>query len=452
MRERLASRQPPRPRKRGLVTQAVEEELLVYDTERDVICTLDRSMTALFRCCSADVARLEDLVDRIRREADPRATVAVVQAALDELEAASLLESKVSGREGRVAKTVGRVVRRSRFKEWRQDLSWPSNGRPPTRRSRGVVSGPESPRDILARVLRVDAIAVDIARSLEARGIRAVVLKGPAIACWLYDDRAERPYGDIDLIVSPADFAETEVVLDRYGFVSWYDGPAPERAAAHAVGWMRGFDLGFVSVDLHRTFWGVGVGGDAFWKAVTAQTERACVGGGELEIPAEPMRTLIVALHAAHHTDGAKAREDLRRALDRLGPEVWDETARLARELEAESALLNALLLSPPAGVEIIRRVGLEDSPGAVPGRVVPEIDPETAGYARLAAAEGSRAKLALIVHLIFPSPRFMRQWRALAHRGWIGLVSVYVWRPVWLILNVIPRFLAWRTSPRGRT
>ena len=51
--------------------------------------------------------------------------------------------------------------------------------------------------------LHVDKVAAAISQEFELRGIQSILLKGPAIARWLYGDGTPRPYGDADLMVSP---------------------------------------------------------------------------------------------------------------------------------------------------------------------------------------------------------------------------------------------------------
>src|SRR5207248_10574335 len=64
----------------------------------------------------------------------------------------------------------------------------------------------------------LDVALAEVACALSRAGLRSLVLKGPAIASWLYDDPADRAYGDIDLLVDPARFAQAESVLGRLGF------------------------------------------------------------------------------------------------------------------------------------------------------------------------------------------------------------------------------------------
>jgi hypothetical protein len=58
---------------------------------------------------------------------------------------------------------------------------------------------------LTAHALARDVATAEVVEALRAAGVRSIVLKGPSIARWLYADGQPRPYGDTDLLVSPAD-------------------------------------------------------------------------------------------------------------------------------------------------------------------------------------------------------------------------------------------------------
>ncbi len=58
------------------------------------------------------------------------------------------------------------------------------------------------------------------ARSLAARGIPALPLKGVLAQLWLYDDPTDRPLTDVDVLVRPGHFEEASRVLLESGFHS----------------------------------------------------------------------------------------------------------------------------------------------------------------------------------------------------------------------------------------
>src|SRR5438045_2780697 len=65
--------------------------------------------------------------------------------------------------------------------------------------------------------LRLRAVAADVVGVLRAAGIDSIMLKGPVIAAWLYAGEV-RPWSDVDILVSPAQFDRAMSVLGSVGF------------------------------------------------------------------------------------------------------------------------------------------------------------------------------------------------------------------------------------------
>src|SRR3954452_14881584 len=80
--------------------------------------------------------------------------------------------------------------------------------------------------------LAVDAATVEVVAALDESGIRSLLIKGPAITCWLYDRFAARGYNDIDLLVSPTNWSRAVEILTRLGFESAQVNVTPEEASA----------------------------------------------------------------------------------------------------------------------------------------------------------------------------------------------------------------------------
>lgn len=302
--------------------------------------------------------------------------------------------------------------------------------------------------------LTVDRATAEVVAALDAEGIRALLIKGPALTRWLYPESSSRGYRDIDLMVAPATRARAEGVLERLGFEpSDAELTEAERAeleaereiAGHARTWTREG----ASVDLHHTIVGLNASPSAVWEALAAGSESVPIAGQPVDIPAEGCRALIVALEAAKGGPAdPKGLGDLDRALAVVPESLWREAASLARRLGALSAFSAGLGLLP-AGKELARRL-------AVHG----EVDVETAlrvqsapqmafGFQRLADRQGVRAKITFVARKVVPSRLFMRHRFAIARRGRIGLVLAYLWRPLWLLMNSPRGFHAWR---RART
>jgi hypothetical protein len=106
-------------------------------------------------------------------------------------------------------------------------------------------------RQEMERVLRLERTALDVTGSLADHGITSVLLKGVALANTVYDDAAQRSFGDVDVLVEPAQFVAAIGVLLAAGARRDLPEVRP------------GFDARFakdvpllldgMTVDLHRT-------------------------------------------------------------------------------------------------------------------------------------------------------------------------------------------------------
>ncbi|HEX4364847.1 MAG TPA: nucleotidyltransferase family protein, partial [Solirubrobacteraceae bacterium] len=197
--------------------------------------------------------------------------------------------------------------------------------------------------------LRVDTWAADAVTALRARGINAVLLKGPVIARWLYaDDPSERRYQDVDLLVSPADQAATREVLVELGY-ELQGGIMPELDEPHARVFERHTDG--AEVDLHRVLHGMeGVPTERVWRTVMMHTETLRVGNVEVATPDEPLRALHLVLHTSFRDGpGTRAWADLQRGLEMIELATWEQAVALARSLGVTSELGHRLALVPEA-------------------------------------------------------------------------------------------------------
>jgi Uncharacterised nucleotidyltransferase len=105
----------------------------------------------------------------------------------------------------------------------------------------------------VAHVLGLEGLLLSVSKLLETAGIDSRVLKGAAHAYLLYDSPAQRPYGDVDLLVRGSDFVATIELLHTEGIV--------RRKAELRPGFDVKFGKGATlqtprgqGVDLHRTF------------------------------------------------------------------------------------------------------------------------------------------------------------------------------------------------------
>jgi len=305
-----------------------------------------------------------------------------------------------------------------------------------------------------ARTLLLDALATECISALRASGIRALLLKGPVTARWLYGDRQPRGYIDIDILVAHSDLHRTSQTLTELGLRDTQAGRLTNEIAAHATTFViEGPPLGDrlpagLPLDLHYGFHGIRVSNDAFWTVAVEETEHIRISGTDIDIPSEPMRTLLIALHAA--TSGPSAGKpiaDLDRALERLPDETWSAACDLALRLDAMPRFAAGLALRP-LGSQLIQRLGIDQRTDVPTALYALGIPPVAEGIERLSTTHGFRPRIRLLARELVPTPSFMRMWSPLASRSSIGLALAYAYRPFWILLK-LP--VAVRTHGRAR-
>jgi hypothetical protein len=303
------------------------------------------------------------------------------------------------------------------------------------------------PYEILkaAQSLALDGLTAEVVGELEAAGVPAIVLKGPAIATWLYPGHGVRAYGDADLLVPPDRWDRAAETLRRLGFIDELGPMAhPRMESITSHPWGRGNQ----DVDLHCTLWGIGVEPEHVWRILAERTVPLRVGGREVRVLAPAPRAMHVALHAAQHgyADG-KPYRDLELALDLLSAELWAEAAEVAAELRALPGFATGLRLSPD-GLALAERLGVA-AEASVDSLLKVANVPLAQGFEELATTPGLRGKLSILRRELVPTAVFMRWWSPLARRGRLGLAAAYLWRPIYLALRAGPALVAWWRARR---
>lgn len=305
------------------------------------------------------------------------------------------------------------------------------------------------------RRLALDSAIATLVPALVTRGVRPVLIKGPAIAQWLYDDPRERPYGDIDLLIAPDEFAIAEQVMAEHGLIRVADGLRSTERTEHHERWIRP-GAQEIKIELHRTLGLLTeLPPSLVWRRLTAETVTIEVGGIAIDTPAEPAAALILALHAAQH--GVTERRptiDLARALKRVDRPIWRSAAALADELQAAAAFVVGLQLVP-AGRELCRALDLAP---AVPRRLLMAGNGPAMRFDELVSKRGARARIQYLAQRVIPSREYMLLSSPLARRGRFGIVGAYLWRPFKLLGRLPGGVRAWRHAaeegeqPSGRT
>lgn len=287
----------------------------------------------------------------------------------------------------------------------------------------------------------VDKLAASVIAVFESRGIGCILLKGPAIAQWLYADGPTRPYGDADVMVAPRDWIRAQALLAGLGFakeLAPLEHPGMESFASES--WVRGLD----NIDLHCALWGFGAPPSRVWQRISAQTEPLELEGQIVRVLSPSCRTALLATHAAKHGDGQSCL-DLERAVATLAIETWREAAELAVELDAVPAFVAGMRLVSGGG-ELVGELGLPDIPMAEASLRAWRV-PMALGLEQLSRTPGIASKLAVVWHELFPNPAFMRWWTPLARTNRVGLLTSYVWRLIWVARHALPAYRAWRRA-----
>jgi hypothetical protein len=309
-----------------------------------------------------------------------------------------------------------------------------------------------SPRLLAAaRTLAVDALTAETIGALQAAGVRSILLKGPAVARWLYRDGTLREYDDCDLLVDPAQTGSAATVLGELGFAPLLDPTDAYMAAMappHAECWTRGERHDDI-VDLHDCLFGTHAAKDAVWRELSAGTDSVAVGGVDAQVLDAPRRAVVVALHAAANgSRGAKSLEDLRRALSLVDETVWVEAARVAERIDAGESFAAGLRLLPE-GRELAGRLGVR-TPASAEVLLHASTVPQGALFLEaLRSAESARERSRLLGRALLPSRRYMRALSPLARRGRIGLGAAYLVRLVTRLATALPAMRAIRLAHR---
>lgn len=296
------------------------------------------------------------------------------------------------------------------------------------------------------KVLSVDRVTAEVVSALRAAGIRSILLKGPALARWLYDERAVRPYNDCDLLVGPEDVERAEDVLRARGFERFGIDAIPGDWPRAARTWVRGDGA---AVDLHHTFAGIGAPDAELWGVLSADTETMVVGGVEVDVLSLPARAMTVALHAAK--DGVrvpKAVHDLGHAVERLPSELWTQAAALASRLDAGAAFVVGLRRTP-AGAALAERLHLSYTMSIATALRARGAPPLAIGIDWFLNERGFE-RVVLIARKLFPPPEFLRAWKPIARRGPAGLAAAYALRPLWVVWHVGPALYAWMLARKA--
>lgn len=288
--------------------------------------------------------------------------------------------------------------------------------------------------------LHQDAVTVECVSAMRRAGIDPILLKGPGIASWLYGADV-RPYGDTDLLVSPAAEAAAEAVLTDLGFRSLLDDGM---GVARLHRWTRTGRF----VELHVTVLGPLASPQEVWATFSDEPETLPLFGVLVSIPNVCVRVLHVALHAAQHGHAvAQPLEDLRRAVEQVPLPTWARAHARAVDLDAEAAFGTGLRLTP-TGAVLAQRLAVSSATEPMVALRAASAPKGAYHLEYLAQIPTWGGRMAYLLRKVFPSPDFLRVWAPVARRGKLGLALAYVLRPCWGLATLPAALLTWN---RGR-
>ncbi len=259
----------------------------------------------------------------------------------------------------------------------------------------------------VARCLALDSLAASTADLLAGAGIACVLLKGPATGARIFgDDRNQRLYSDVDLLIAPDRFAAAEKTLADRGYRPRVVGLRESEWVWHERPWAApNADL---TVDLHRGFAGVGDAA-AFWAAVWAGREILEVAGEVLAVPGPAAAALILALHAASPgVTRRKPLDDLTKGRAVLGPLVWAAAVELAKGVDAEPACRAGLELLPD-GAALADQLGLSGEIAASGRLTARQSSQLSVSLAKLLETSSAAELAVFLSRKLVPSPALLR-------------------------------------------
>ena len=214
----------------------------------------------------------------------------------------------------------------------------------------------------LRRRDEVDRATIAALGALEAAGVTAMLLKGPALARRLYRDGEARGYEDVDLLIARRELDPAGEALQELGYERGHEvlGIVDVAGVQHSKVWARAGETGGpLLIDLHWRLDRCEAPDELVWEALVTRRDSIDLQGKEVAILSQEGLAFHVALHAAQHgPDDAKAIGDLARAIERWAADVWRPAAELAQVVQGVPAFAAGLRLMP-GGARIAEELDL---------------------------------------------------------------------------------------------
>jgi len=284
----------------------------------------------------------------------------------------------------------------------------------------GEVGVEVGQRAVVMHTMLLDAVAAQSTALLAAHGVAAILMKGRVTASWLYQDGV-RDYGDVDLLVDPAQRGRAVEVLGTIGYTHWLAGADQVEFGPNEVELVG---PNRTCIDLHHTLLGVAATPARCWEILSRRTETMSVGGRTVTVLDPVARTMHLALHAAQNGPvDTKAVADLERGLAQLPLELWREAATLARSVDAIEAFATGLRVVEP-GRDLATGLGL--GPPRDIGLVLRSwsAPPEALQIQNFVQADSVGSRLRFVGRKLWPTSAYMVSRFPAARGGGIPLLT----------------------------
>jgi len=285
---------------------------------------------------------------------------------------------------------------------------------------------PCDPLSVSARASS-ELLHAEVGHLLGRAGIPVLHIKGPTVTLWLYEP-GERSWGDVDVLVAPADMDEAMSVLAEHGLTGIFPGVTRSSTTDHAIAVGRRELTGIVTeVDVHDRFPGVSGDPERVFAELWRRREPATLAHTEVWFPDLPTRALFVALNTAR-SQNPQAMGDLARLISAAQPRDWQNVIALARRVDALPALRAGLELDPQ-GRAVVATTALAAIEVTSEWRLRLAGAPRTALRLEELGRLPWSQRVTSVCRWLVPPPAIVRMRDPMAAEGAVSLVLAYVRR-----------------------
>jgi hypothetical protein len=300
-------------------------------------------------------------------------------------------------------------------------------------------------RAVVLRTLLLDAVAAKCTTLLFEHGVPSILLKGRVTAAWLYADSV-RSYGDVDLLVGPAQRDRAVEVLATAGYRHWLEGAAEVEYGPNEL---ELIGPNGSCIDLHHTLLGVTASPAQCWAVLSGWTETMTVGGRPVRVLQPAARTMHLALHVAQNGPAdLRAVSDLERGAAQLPAELWREAEQIARSLGAHKAFA-AGLHAVESGRRIADRLGLLPPPDVELVLRSWSVPAEALQIQKFIEAGTFGRRLRFVARKLWPTTAYMFGRDPAARRSAVSLLGARLRRLVRLPIRLSVALWNWNRARR---